>query len=78
MELFEGDISTRGSLYDKPQKQATTKAARATFSAKYLPELLVNVYMQLLFDGEKCVLLFDLILVILLKKAAYADIIQGE
>ena len=30
--------------FDKPQKQATAKAAKATFSIKYLPELLINVY----------------------------------
>ena len=32
MEPFEGDPSTRGCLHDKPQKQATPKVARETFS----------------------------------------------
>ena len=32
MQPFEGDPYTRGRLADKPQKQATAKAARATFS----------------------------------------------
>ena len=42
MELFTGDTSTRGSMHDKPQKQAIAKAAWATFSTKYLPELLLT------------------------------------
>ena len=42
MELFKGDTSTRGSMHDKPQKQAIAKAAWATFNTKYLPELLVT------------------------------------
>ena len=42
----------------KPQKQATAKVARATFSiSSYLPELLVNIYSYASFDGEKHVLL---------------------
>ena len=32
-------------MFDRPQKQATAKAARENFSINsYLPELLVNVY----------------------------------
>ena len=31
-------------MSDKPQKQTTAKTAWATFSSKYLPELLVSLY----------------------------------
>ena len=44
MQPFESDPDTRGHLHDKPQKQATAKAARGNFQHQYLAELLVTVY----------------------------------
>ena len=44
-------------MSDKPQKQATAKAAQATFSINTW--LNCSQRVQLLFDGEKCVLLLS-------------------
>ena len=54
MEPFEGDLYTRGrltSLRNKPQQKQPRKLSAS------IPGWIVSQCVQLLFDGEKCVLL---------------------
>ena len=54
MEPVEGNLNTRGyltSLRNKPQQNQPGKLSAS------IPALIVSSYVQLLFDGEKCVYL---------------------
>ena len=76
MEAFVGDPNTRG--HQTNLRKSHSKSSLGNFQHQYLAELLVNVYMQLSFDGEKYVLLLCAWKVTFLNQVTYIEYVTMQ